>query len=83
MIKMVSFNGIKPERTKRHGKAIRIDRFLCFFYRERKLIVINKFRKKQQKIQCNEKEFALKSQVEYTLQTKIGEYYDEEINVNV
>ena len=52
------------------------DRFLCFFYDGRKIIVTNAFRKKQQKIPKNEKERALKTRNDYTMRVKSGEYYD-------
>ena len=52
------------------------DRFLCFFYEGKKIIVTNGFRKKQQKLPKNEKERALKIRDNYTFRVKEGKYYD-------
>ena len=52
------------------------DRFLCFFYDGKKIIVTNAFRKKQQKLPANEKERALKIHDKYISRTQAGEYYD-------
>ena len=51
------------------------DRFLCFFYQEKKVVVTNAFRKKQQKLPKNAKEKALKIRDNYIIRTKAGEYY--------
>lgn len=52
------------------------DRFLCFFYEGKKIIVTNGFRKKQQKLPIREKENALNKQDAYITRVKSGEYYD-------
>lgn len=52
------------------------DRFLCFFFKGRKLIVTNAFRKKQQKLPENERSHALKNKEDYIFRIKKGEYYD-------
>lgn len=52
------------------------DRFLCFFYEGKKIIVTNAFRKKQQKLPSNEKEKALKCQEDYIEKVKKGIYYE-------
>lgn len=51
------------------------DRFLCFFYEGRKIIVTNGFRKKQQKLPIGEKENALKKRASYITRSKGGNYY--------
>lgn len=52
------------------------DRFLCFFFKGRKIIVTNAFRKKQNKLPKNEKEKALKYKTDYLTQVQKGEYYE-------
>lgn len=52
------------------------DRFLCFFYEGKKIIVTNGFRKKQQKLPLQEKENALNKRDSYITRVKSGEYYD-------
>ena len=52
------------------------ERFLCFFYEGKKIIVTNGFRKKQQKLPMLEKESALRKRASYMNRVKAGEYYD-------
>ena len=52
------------------------ERFLCFFYEGKKIIVTNAFRKKQDKLPIREKENALKKRDTYINRVKAGEYYD-------
>ena len=52
------------------------DRFLCFFYEGKKIVVTNGFRKKQQKLPVREKENALKKRTLYVNRIKTGDYYD-------
>lgn len=52
------------------------DRFLCFFYVGKKIIVTNGFRKKQQKPPENEKTRAIKNKSDYETRAKRGEYYE-------
>lgn len=52
------------------------DRFLCFFYVGKKIIVSNAFRKKQQKLPENEKTRATKSKSDYENRVKRGDYYE-------
>lgn len=54
----------------------RPDRFLCFFFSGRKLVITNAFRKQQQKLPENEKTRALKYKEDYAIRIKTGEYYD-------
>ena len=53
------------------------DRFLCFFYIGKKIILTNAFRKKQQKLPPNEKLKAQKIKTDYETRVRKGEYYDE------
>ena len=51
-------------------------RFLCFFFKGRKIIVTNAFHKKIDKLPMNEKDRALKSKEDYELRAKRGDYYE-------
>ena len=52
------------------------DRFLCFFFSDKKIILTNAFRKKQQKLPENEKNKALKSKNDYVIRLQRGDYYE-------
>lgn len=52
------------------------DRFLCFFYEGKKIIITNGYRKKQQKLPIKEKENALNKRDDYTNRIKTGDYYE-------
>lgn len=52
------------------------ERFLCFFFSGKKLVVTNAFRKKQQKLPENEKDRALKAKEDYIFRVKKGAHYD-------
>lgn len=52
------------------------ERFLCFFFKERKIILTHGFRKKQQKLPKNEKERALSLKEDYENRVKREVYYD-------
>ena len=52
------------------------DRFLCFFYAGRKIIVTNGFHKKTQKLPRNEKDRALRARQDYTNRVEEERYYD-------
>lgn len=52
------------------------DRFLCFFYRNGKIIVTNAFRKKQPKLPKVEKEKAMNYKNDYELRVIRGSYYE-------
>ena len=54
------------------------DRFLCFFFSGRKIIITNGFHKKSDKLPKEEKERALKYKTEYTNRVRDGGYYDQE-----
>jgi phage-related protein len=51
-------------------------RFLCFFFTGKKVIVTNAFCKKQQKLPFNEKEKALKYKSDFENRIKDGDYYE-------
>jgi hypothetical protein len=52
------------------------DRFLCFFFEGKKIIITNAFEKRQDKLPPNEKKKALAFKEDYIKRCKIGEYYD-------
>lgn len=52
------------------------DRFLCFFFEGKKVIVTNAFEKRQDKLPTNEKKRALAFKEDYQKRCKSGEYYD-------
>ena len=53
------------------------DRFLCFFFKGKKIIVTNAFLKNVQKMPPQEKERALRALDDYEIRVKNGTYYDE------
>ena len=52
------------------------DRFLCFFYKGKKIVVTNAFVKKQDKLPVAEKEKALIRKQSYEKRVEEGTYYD-------
>jgi phage-related protein len=54
------------------------DRFLCFFYAGKKIIVTNAFSKKTDKLPNNEKDLALRSKDDFEKRVKDGKYYEED-----
>jgi len=54
------------------------DRYLCFFFRGKKIIVTNAFTKKTQELPQGEKELALKAYRCYEKRIKEETYYEEE-----
>ena len=52
------------------------DRFLCFFFSGKKIIITNAFVKKQNKLPPNEKKKAQIYQRDYESRLKEGKYYD-------
>jgi len=52
------------------------DRFLCFFYTGRKIIVTNGFRKKTQKLPASEKNKALLAKQDYKKRIEEESYYE-------
>lgn len=53
------------------------DRYLCFFFKGKKIIVTNAFTKKTQKLPSGEKELALKANRSYENRAREGKYYEE------
>jgi Phage derived protein Gp49-like (DUF891) len=51
-------------------------RFLCFFFKGKKIIVTNGFHKKQQKLPANEKVRAINYMQSYFERITKGDYYD-------
>lgn len=51
------------------------DRFLCFFYSGKKIIITNAFEKKQDKLSLTEKKKALTFQKDYKTRVEEGVYY--------
>lgn len=54
------------------------DRYLCFFFKGKKIIVTNAFIKKTQKLPQSEKDQALKAYQSYEKRVKEGKYYEKE-----
>ena len=52
------------------------DRYLCFFFKGKKIVVTNAFVKKSQKLPQGEKELALKAHQSYEKRVKEGIYYE-------
>jgi hypothetical protein len=52
------------------------ERFLCFFFVGKKIIVTNAFHKKSDKLPISEKERALKFKASYTNRVNKGVYYE-------
>lgn len=54
------------------------DRYLCFFFKDKKIVVTNAFWKKTKKLPQGEKDIALKAYQDYSLRIKEEIYYDKE-----
>ena len=54
------------------------DRFLCFFFEGRKLVITNAFEKKTQKLPAGEKQKALQAKRDYQARVEQGGYYEQE-----
>ena len=54
------------------------DRFLCFFFTGKKIIITNAFQKKTQKLPTNQKEKAIKYMNDFIQRHEEGRYYEEE-----
>ena len=83
LLKRMGDAGIIKDITKFRNEGDKIyafkpqpDRFLCFFYEGKKIIITNGFRKKQQKLPIKEKENALNKLEDYTNRIKTGNYYE-------
>ncbi len=69
------------EKFRHEGDAIyafkpKPDRFLCFFFTGKKVIVTNAFEKKQNKLPSQEKIKALKYKSDYESRVERGKYYE-------
>ena len=53
------------------------DRYLCFFFRGRKIVITNAFMKKANKLPQNEKERARNAYANYVKRVNGGVYYEE------
>ncbi len=83
LFKLIAEEGEIRDKTKFRHEGDKIfafkpqpERFLCFFYKEGKIVVTNAFRKKQQKLPQREKDRALKAKESYLRRVKTGEYYE-------
>ena len=54
------------------------DRYLCFFFSGRKIMITSGFEKKSQKLPPHEKERALRAKVSFEARINSGTYYDED-----
>jgi len=52
------------------------DRFLCFFFTGRKIIITNAFEKKGKKLPTGEKERALRAKSDFETRIRKGTYYE-------
>lgn len=55
------------------------DRFLCFFFKDSKIIITNAFHKKSEKLPDADKERALRNRASYLQRTKEERYYEKNI----
>lgn len=68
----------RNEGDKNYAFKPQPDRYLCFFFRGKKIIVTNAFTKKTQELPSGEKELALKAFRSYEKRIKEETYYEEE-----
>lgn len=52
------------------------DRFLCFFFVGKKIIVTNGFEKKSQKLPRGQKDWALRAKADFEVRNNKGTYYE-------
>lgn len=83
LFKRIGDLGVIMDKTKFRHEGDQIyafkpkpDRFLCFFFEGKKILVTNAFRKKQDKLPKSEKDKALKLRQMYLDRVKAGEYYE-------
>lgn len=83
LFRLIGNNGEIKNKTKFRYEGDKIyalkpqpHRFLCFFFKGRKIIVTNAFHKKTDKLPMNEKDRALKSKEDYELRANRGDYYE-------
>jgi phage-related protein len=58
------------------------DRFLCFFFDGKKVIITSAYEKKTKKIPSKEKQRALKVKQDYTKRCMEGTYYEKKSKIN-
>jgi phage-related protein len=85
LIKRIGDNGKINDITKFRNEGDKIyafkpqpDRFLSFFFKDKKIIITNAFRKKADKLPENEKNKALNCRKSYIKRVSEGKYYEEE-----
>lgn len=85
LVKLMGNHGKIFDQTKFRYEEDRIyafkpqpDRYLCFFFRGKKIIITNAFMKKTQKLPQGEKDQALKARDNFERRIKEGTYYEEE-----
>jgi len=83
LLKRMGDVGVIHDKTKFRFEGDKIyafkpqpERFLCFFFEGKKIIITNGFKKKQQKLPDQEKNNALMKRDSYIKRIKTGEYYD-------
>lgn len=82
LAKRMGDSGKIHDKTKFRNEGDRIyafkpkpERFLCFFYKDRNIILTNAFTKKQDKLPAREKEKALRLKEDYETRMQEGTYY--------
>lgn len=83
LVKRIGDAGEVKDKTKFRNEGDKIyafkpqpDRYLCFFVKNKKIIVTNAFRKKQDKLPKKEKVKAIKYKDDYLNREKSGDYYE-------
>lgn len=83
LVKRIGDSGLIKDKTKFNFEGDKIyafkpqpERFLCFFHKDKKIIITNAFRKKSQKLPDNQKEKALLAKDNYEARVNEGIYYD-------
>jgi phage-related protein len=74
--KIFDITKFRSEGDKIYAFKPQPDRFLCFFFAGRRIIITNAFAKKSQKLPSGEKERALKAKASYELRVKGKVYYE-------
>jgi phage-related protein len=85
LLKLMGDHGKIFDETKFRNEGDKIyafkpqpDRYLCFFFRGKKIVLTNAFTKKTQKLPNGEKDLAIKAYQSYEKRVKEGSYYEEE-----
>ena len=83
LVYMIADSGMirSKEKFRNEGDQIyafkpKPDRFLCFFYKGKKIIITNAFEKKSDKLPLNEKTKALHYREDYILRIDKRKYYE-------